>query len=367
MSSDFAFVIHPIEPKKHVGRRYPLLGRVLTEPMIDFFCQYWPPVKVSRVESARSQDTGENLNGWLVAAPYTPKMMLNLPVEQVYYKLVATGRLAERMGARILGLGALAAVVGDAGVTVAERLDIPVTTGDSYTVTIVTDAIEQAGRQMGIDLRDATAAIVGATGAIGGASAQLLAAKTGQLVLIGRREKAVERSREKCEGGSAKLITSTDLHSMHTADLILSVTSSIAPIIEPEHLKPGAVVCDVAVPKDVSRRVLNQRKDVLVIEGGIVAVPGPVDFHFNFGCPPGYAYACLAETMALAMEGRFEDYTVGRFLNIDQVREITEIAARHGFKLGKLTSFNREVTAAQIAEVRERAEVNLRTWGPATT
>ncbi|HRF93732.1 MAG TPA: hypothetical protein PLZ51_00995, partial [Aggregatilineales bacterium] len=83
--------------------------------------------------------------------------------------------------------------------------------------------------------------------------------------------------------------------------------SAVHAVIEPRHLKPGAVVCDVARPRDVSRLVADQRDDVLVIEGGMVEVPGDVDFHFDFGFPEGKAYACMAETMALALEGRYED------------------------------------------------------------
>ena len=97
------------------------------------------------------------------------------------------------------------------------------------------------------------------------------------------------------------------------------------------------------------------RDDVLVIEGGMVEVPGPVDFGFNFGFPPGKAYACMAETMALALEGRYEDYSVGEQITLAQVEEIGALAARHGFRLSGFRSFERAVTAAQIAAVRERA------------
>ena len=55
--------------------------------------------------------------------------MLELPVQTVYKKLIQTGRLAEKLGAQILGLGAFTSVVGDAGLTVARELEIPVTTG----------------------------------------------------------------------------------------------------------------------------------------------------------------------------------------------------------------------------------------------
>ena len=106
---------------------------------------------------------------------------------------------------------------------------------------------------------------------------------------------------------------------------------------------------------DVSRRVIEVRDDVLVIEGGMVEVPGPVDFHFNFGFPPGKSYACMAETMALALEGRYADYSVGKHISLAQVAEIGEMATRHGFKLSGFRSFERAVTEEQIDRVRQRA------------
>ncbi len=143
------------------------------------------------------------------------------------------------------------------------------------------------------------------------------------------------------------------------------MTSSISTIVEPEHLKPGAVVLDVARPRDVSARVAAERKDVLVVEGGMVQVPGPVNFNFDFGFPPGKAYACMAETMALALEGRYEDYTLGRDIAIERIREIDAIASKHGFRLSGLRSFEREVTPEHVARVRERAHRALRAFGAA--
>jgi predicted amino acid dehydrogenase len=351
----FAFIIHPLDPKRDVARKYPLLGKYLTERQIDFFCTFFPPVYISQIEGVRSEATGRELTGWFIAAPYTPRRMLELPEQVVYRKIVQAGRMAERLGARILGLGAFTSVVGDAGVTIARRLDIPVTTGDAYTIYIAVDAIREAARQMEIPLTGATAAVVGATGAIGSVCAQLLAHDVADLILIGRREEALQQVREKCEGGSARVRTTTDLTAMHQAELILTMSSSIGAIIAPEHLRPGAVVCDVARPRDVAQAVAASRDDVLVIEGGMVEVPGPVDFHFDFGFPPGRAYACMAETMALALEGRYEDYTLGRDIQVERVNEIAALATRHGFRLSGFRSFEREVTAEQITRVKERA------------
>ena len=146
---------------------------------------------------------------------------------------------------------------------------------------------------------------------------------------------------------------------LRDVQLILTVTSALHTVIEPEHLLPGSVVCDVARPRDVSTRVAAMREDILVIDGGMVEVPGPVDFHFDFGFPPGKAYACMAETMALALEGRFEDYTLGKRITRTQVDEITAIADRHGFQLSGFRSFERPVTEEQIDSVRQKAHARL--------
>ncbi|MCK7519777.1 MAG: hypothetical protein MZV64_19645 [Ignavibacteriales bacterium] len=130
------------------------------------------------------------------------------------------------------------------------------------------------------------------------------------------------------------------------------MTSAVHDVIRPEHLQPGSVVCDVARPRDVSAMVAAVRDDILVIDGGMVDVPGPVDFHFNFGFPPGKAYACMAETIALALEGRFEDYTLGKDITRERVEEITAIARKHGFRLSGFRSFEREVTPEQIEAVQ---------------
>jgi len=353
----FAFIIHPIEPKKDVERKWPWLGRLLTERQVDFFSRFFPPVYISEITGIRSVSTGRELRGWFIACPFTPQRMMSLPVQEVYNKIIACGHMAEKLGARILGLGAYTSVVGDAGITIARALDVPVTTGDSYTIDMAVQAVRAAAREMEIALETASAAVVGATGAIGSVCAEILAGEVADLTLVGRRPDALEEVRARCAvGARAQLHTSTDIASIYNADLILTVSSAVHTIIEPEHLKPGAVICDVARPRDVSARVAAQRDDVLVIEGGMVEVPGPVDFHFDFGFPPRMAFACMAETMALALEGRYEDYSLGKQIQRAQVAEISEIAGRHGFRLGYFRSYERgPVTAEQIAHVRERA------------
>jgi predicted amino acid dehydrogenase len=357
----FAFIIHPIDPKRDVSRKFPLLGRILNERQIDFFSTFFPPVYISQIDGITSQATGKQITGWFVACPYTPRRMLQLPEQAVYRKIIQTGRLAEKLGAQILGLGAFTSVVGDAGVTIAKALEVPVTTGDSYTVTVAVDAIREAARVMEIPLGGATAAVVGATGAIGQVCADLLAEDVERLYLIGRRRPALEELRARLLARSnAELIVSTSMDVLADAQLILTVTSALHDVIRPEHLQPGSVVCDVARPRDVSAMVAAARDDILVIDGGMVDVPGAVDFHFNFGFPPGKAYACMAETIALTLEGRFEDYTLGKYLTRERVEEISAMAKRHGFRLSGFRSFEQEVTEQHIETVCRNAKRSRR-------
>jgi predicted amino acid dehydrogenase len=106
--------------------------------------------------------------------------------------------------------------------------------------------------------------------------------------------------------------------------------------------------------------VAATRNDILVIDGGMVDVPGSVDFHFNFGFPPGMAYACMAETITLALEGRFEDYTLGNGITRQRVDEIAALSAKHGFRLSGFRSFEHAVTEQQIETVRRNAHPSRR-------
>ena len=246
---NFAFIIHPVDPKRDVQRKFPLLGKLLPAPAIDFLSRYFPPVYISHITGITSQATGKEIEGWFIACPFTPRQMAALPPEIVYNKVIATGRLAQKLGAKILGLGGFTSVVGDAGITIAKHLDIPVTTGDSYTIAVAVDATLRAARQMNIRPAAATAAVVGATGSIGRVCAQRLAAHVGKLILIGRRREALAEVQALVEAqGPAEIEISTEMQALRQAEMVLTVTNAIEAVIEPQHLKSVAVVCDVARP-----------------------------------------------------------------------------------------------------------------------
>jgi fatty aldehyde-generating acyl-ACP reductase len=157
----------------------------------------------------------------------------------------------------------------------------------------------------------------------------------------------------------------TDIgEAVRRADLVLTATSSTQDVIEPEDLRTGAVVCEVSLPHDVSRRVAVERPDVLVVEGGNMRVPGEMRWSrvreegedFDMGLPRGTALACMSETMLLALENRCESYTLGRGIDLAKVREIDTLADRAGFSLADMRAFDLPISREQIARTRAAAE-----------
>jgi predicted amino acid dehydrogenase len=353
---NFAFIIHPLDPKRDVKRKFPLLGKILPVPTINFLSRFFPPLYISHITGVQSEATGKEVEGWFVACPFTPQRMMTLPPKTVYRKVIATAHLAERLGAKLVGLGAYTSVVGDGGVTISCSVNVPVTTGDSYTVASAVEAMKKAAAIMAIDLSNATLAVVGATGTIGAVAAEMLAEDMPHIVLIGKRFDRLAEVKARCEKAGAEVVVTDDLDMLRQTDLVLTVTSAVEAIVQPQHLKSGAVVCDVARPRDVSKAVVEQRDDVFVFEGGLVEIPGPeASFNFDFGFPPKTCYACMAETIALALEGRYENYSLGKDLTVAQVKEIAGIARRHGFKLAGFRSFERAVPEAEIERLRLKA------------
>lgn len=351
----FAFVIHPISVKKDVARKYPFV-KLLPESMVEWGIRYKKPMEVSHITGIRSA-AGVEAEGWFVGCPLTAKQLLHLPIEQVYDRILGAVRIAEDLGAKVIGLGAFTSVAGDQGVTVAQRSKIAVTTGNSYTVATAVEGAVRGAELMGVDPMKAQVAIVGATGAIGKTCAQLFAKKSDSIALIGRSIDRLEDLADSlAKSGKAAVSTSTDVAGgIRDADIVVTVSSAVDAIIEPGFIKSGAVVCDVARPRDVSERVAKERNDVLIVDGGVIEVPGDVDFGFNFGFPPKTAYACMSETMILALEGRYESFTLGKDVTVEQVEEITRLAAKHGFKLAGFRSFEKAVTEEQIEQIRKNA------------
>lgn len=360
----FAFLLHPLHVSDF-ARKFPFV-RHLPERFVEGAFKRVPPMILSRITGIESP-TGATAEGWFLGLPMTPRVLMESPWPFVLERLIRAGRIAESLGARILGLGAFTKIVGDRGVSLNAALDIPVTTGNSYTAaTAVEGALLGAGR-MGIELGQARVCVVGATGSIGAACAQVLARRVPAITLVARDRARLEFLAERIRRLGAEPTQSTDVRAaVRDADVVIAVSSSPDALIEPEDLKPGAVVCDVARPRNVSREVYARRDDVLVMDGGVIQVPGErVDFGLDFGFPPRTAEACIAETAILALEERYEPFTLGRDITVQQVEEIHALGRKHGFRVAGFRRFERAIGEEEVERIRANAERRRRERGAA--
>ena len=104
----------------------------------------------------------------------------------------------------------------------------------------------------------------------------------------------------------------------------------------------------------MSAEDIAKRPDVLVIESGEVELPGEARMK-NIGLPDGVVYACLAETIVLALEGRYENFTVGRNLSWPKVKEIYQLGLKHGMKLATISGASGPYTEEDFERVRSAA------------
>jgi predicted amino acid dehydrogenase len=357
----FAFVIHPLNVR--FIHKNPLFRwtKYLPDELVEWAAAYMPPMYLSRITGGKSPTTDQRIEGYLYTLGATPRQMMQHDASFSYGQINQVARMAERKGARILGLGAFTSVVGDAGITIAHESDIAITSGNSLTVAMTLEAAKQAVQLMGVnDLTKGKAMIVGATGSIASVCSRLIAQAIGNVVLVSiEPEKLLELKRtiQRETPGAEVTIATRAGDLISDCDLVITATSAFGQrVIDIAKCKPGAVICDVARPPDINPAEAALRPDVLVIESGEVLIPGNIDFGYDIGLPPKTSYACLAETALLAMDGRFEDYTLGRNITMDRVKEIYKLSLKHNFQLAGLRSLEDYVTEEDLARKRALAE-----------
>ena len=364
----FAFVIHPLS-QEYFKKLKPvdLLSRVSPPLLMDSLekvMAYAPPFVYSKIEGIKSP-TGVEAEGWLISVGGTPKEIMSHSPEFTYRRLLAAADMAKRLGAQIMGLDAFTKVVGDAGVTVAKRASLPITTGNSYSASGALWAAHDALLRLDLLPRPKgkarvkfKAMVVGATGAIGSACSRLLVRAAEEVTLVSPETAKLLALKESIlqETPDANIVLSAraDTH-LGQMDMVVTATSGAGKkVLDIMKVKPGCVITDVARPLDLPPEEVAKRPDVLVIESGEIELPGDVKVK-NIGLPKNVVYACLAETIVLALEGRFENFTIGRAIEWEKVREIYQMGLKHGMKLAAISGVNGVFSDADIARVRELA------------
>jgi len=348
----FAFLIHPRDVFD-ASRKYSFM-KFLPHPLINLICRFSPPLIASEITGLKSPISGESVNGWLLICPLTTRQLLSNR-KLAKKRIKETISLAERLGVKLVGIGAIIPSVTSAGKDLVDNLKIGITHGRALTVGISLEGIKEIAKIKNLNLEQITVGIVGAAGTIGKAMAKLLIKeKVKNFILVAKTEDFKYLTKLKEEmirlEPSSLIEVSSSVHSIKDAELVIVTTSSPEILINSEDLKYGAIIYDVTQPQNISPEIVQERKDLLIIDGGIVKTPG-IDYHFDFGLPPQTSFACLAETLILAAEGRYNDCLVGE-VEPEKVKEIVELAKKYNFNHAPFTSFGKPLSLEDLKKDR---------------
>lgn len=340
---------------------------------------------------------GKDIDVDFIMVPYTTTQLLEMPRRDSQAAIKEAYDLAATRGAHLIGLGAYTSILSNGGEQFAQG-GLAVTTGNAYTAVAGVQNAERALLALGAGWPKMKVAVVGAGGSVSSALVSLLLTRAGSLLLTGNPSTAPEvmsshlrlimkdvlRSWQALAGvgeppqkGSIldvlyqRMARDTDpedllsyaeqyglivigrrLTELAGVDVAFVSTNSPEPFLQPEHFKSGTIVCDLSRPRNVSQRILD-RLDVLLIDGGVVELPGSPNIG-NYGLAHGEAYACMAETILIGLEGALGLASLQR-PGIQSVIDLEFFAKKHGVFAAAPRSFGRLVSSGRLRDFLHRS------------
>jgi predicted amino acid dehydrogenase len=307
----FVFLVHALTPahKRILGARF-------SDPELMAGGKGWGvPGRLCRI-------VVEGLAiGEVISLPLLPEELLT-DQEGALGRMEDAIRRAEGPVAAV-GLGSVLAVVAGRGEALAERVNVPVTTGAAATSWAALGNTLRVHERLGGPI-----AVLGASGTVGDALVEALCG-LGHEVIAGGAGKALER---RCKTLGAKLLPEEEAAG---AARVVVGAATTGGTLAPEHLQPHSVLIDVALPPTLQRGPLPP--GVVILAGEAVDLPrgwtrglwGQL-YHLFAGYGPQQIFACLAEPMVMAIQGRTTPFALGRRLKPGALIEFTEAARELG-------------------------------------
>ena len=357
-------------------------------------------------EFSMESKTGVVVNGTIIYSPIGPQSIMRLSRSEKQKLIDGYIELAKECGANIIGLGAYTAVVTQGGLTLNGSVPMAITTGNSLTAMSTCKSIEDLfeGRSA-----ESSLMIIGGKGSVGRIALIHLSNFFGCINIVGSpysteldqyknlrnvifelQESDIPIRGESAAGkflSVAKELNKSDFltteddtilvgeidaiflqlknrkmksfvllkelgESNYEIDCVFSATSEGKAFINSGGFKKGCHIFDVARPFDF----INTNNSENLHEGGLVSLPDKkarLSDSNIIGCRSGVNLACLSETIALAMEGVDQNYSVGREISISQAREVFSIAQDHGFNYFLEAASNRSSKRSEKEAPRE--------------
>jgi len=304
---------------------------------LDMWCSA-PPQLVERFEVESL--TGSRIEGAYIDSVFVPEMLRRFKTAK--RKVLNAMELAQKSGIQISALGGFTSIIfEDMNLLREQQVRATTlewerfTTGNTHTAWVICRQVERNAPLLGIDLRRARVAVVGATGDIGSAVCQWLSRRTGvaELLLVARKPQPLLDLQAALGGGR---ILSLE-EALPEADVVVWVASLPESLsIEVADLPRPCLMIDGGYPKNLDSKAAAE--GVHVLKGGIVEFHTDIDWQVvalaaDMARPERQMFACFAEAMLLDFEDRQTNFSWGRNnIQLEAMEWIGAASLRHGFR-----------------------------------
>jgi len=152
---NFAFIVTPININQ-LKNLWPAI-RFIPPFLVKMFSIVLPRFIVLRLKPIKSSQEKET-SGFLIVCPLLSRHTSLLSGEElVLDRIISAGHLAEKLGAKIVGLDCFAALVADKGYDVIVRnFKMPVTSGHALTAWSIFEGVYRIAKARNIELKNSS-------------------------------------------------------------------------------------------------------------------------------------------------------------------------------------------------------------------
>ena len=318
----FALIGHP--PDIDLYReyiRYLKPEKTYRDELIIKLFEWTPAYKISEWNDI-SLDGKTFTDGIMLMVPFLPEMK-DIKLKAVITKVENAIASAAAEGCTVAALGAFTSIVLQGKEDhLSRKYNIKITSGNTFTAALIIKSVEDITARFGVDLKDQTLAIIGASGDIGSGCLVYFGDKVKKMLLTARGipmlEKIFENHRHtiNCEID----ISDNNKRAIDNSDIVIFVTSSYKSLFSIDDFSPGTIVCDASAPLNV--KVENRfRPDVFLYHGGIASLPFKFETGLDIGlASPNTLYGCLTEGILIAHNEKLP-CSIGRgYINRNKIK-----------------------------------------------
>ncbi len=319
----------------------------IAEGDMDVWCSS-PPQLVENFKVVSR--VGKVIEGAYIDSCFVPEMLSRFKTAR--RKVLNAMELAQKKGLNITALGGFTSIIFE-NFNLLQHQNIRnttlqwerFTTGNTHTAWVICRQLELNAPSIGIDLKKARVAIVGATGDIGSAVCRWLVERTsvGELLLVARQQQPLLDLQKELGGG--KVLTLEE--ALPDADIIVWVASMPRTLeIDATNLRNPCLMIDGGYPKNLDSKFSGT--GIHVLKGGIVQFFEDIGWNMmqlaEMDKPHREMFACFAEAMLLEFENCHTNFSWGRNnITLEKMDFIGQASLRHGFSTLNL---NQELQAA---------------------